>query len=199
MVNRLPVLYLSCETKALGGAKAQSSLRRLVPKGVVVNDVALDLGTVTNLLADTEYFSKANVQACREKNTQPSLVVARDRHYLSVFDRSAPDDPSPFTDDPVIQMKYQLTTQTGRALYALRKQTVEPVFGITKQVMGLRQFSMGGLEKVAGEWTLATLAWNVKRMNVLKIGAVRAFLPAQGFIGRTSKCHRGQPGLSDDH
>lgn len=78
IVNRLPVLYLSCETKALGGAKAQFSLRRLVPKGVVVNDVALNLGPVTNQLADTEYFSKANVQAGREKNTQPSLVVARD-------------------------------------------------------------------------------------------------------------------------
>jgi hypothetical protein len=46
---------------------------------------------------------------------------------------------------------------------------VEPVFGIIKQVMGLRQFSMRGLDKVAGEWTLATLAWNVKRMNVLRM------------------------------
>ena len=95
--------------------------------------------------------------------------MARDQHHLSVFDRFAPDDPAPVTDDPVIQMKYQLTTQSGRALCALRKQTVEPVFGIIKQVMGLRQFSMRGLEKVAGAWTLATLAWNVKRMNVLKM------------------------------
>lgn len=39
-MNRLPVLYLSCETKALGGSKAQSSLRRLVPKDIVVNNVA---------------------------------------------------------------------------------------------------------------------------------------------------------------
>nr|BBJ04151.1 hypothetical protein YBY_20000 [Marinobacter nauticus] len=68
-------------------------------------------------------------------------------------------------------MKPRLTTQSGRALYALRKQTVEPVFGIIKQVIGLRQFSMRGLEKVAGEWTLATLAWNVKRMSVLEMAA----------------------------
>jgi hypothetical protein len=46
---------------------------------------------------------------------------------------------------------------------------VEPVFGIIKQVMGLRQFSLRGLEKVSGEWKLATLAWNVKRMNVLRM------------------------------
>ena len=78
---------------------------------------------------------------------------------------AALDEPS----DAMAQMKHRLKTQAGRALYGLRKQTVEPVFGIIKHVMGLRQFSMRGLDKVAGEWTLATLAWNVKRMNVLRV------------------------------
>ncbi len=31
----------------------------------------------------------------------------------------------------------RMTTQTGRAVYALRKQTVEPVFGIIKACDGL--------------------------------------------------------------
>lgn len=57
------------------------------------------------------------------------------------------------------------------------------MLGIIKQVMGLRQFSMRGLDKVVGEWTLATLAWNVKRINVLKMGAVRAFPPLKGRSG----------------
>lgn len=127
------------------------------------------LGTVTDLLADTGYFSGANVKACIEGDIQPSLAVARDQHHLSVFDRFAADNPAPTTEDPVMLMKHHLRTQSGRALYALRKQTVEPVFGIIKHVMGLRQFSMRGLNKVAGEWTLVTLAWNVKRMNVLRI------------------------------
>ncbi|WP_131917737.1 IS1182 family transposase [Chromatocurvus halotolerans] len=127
------------------------------------------LGTATDLLADTGYFSQANVQACIGSQIQPSLAIARDQHHRSVFERFAPDAPVPNTDDPVVLMKHQLTTQSGRALYALRKQTVEPVFGVIKQVMGLRQFSMRGLDKVAGEWTLATLAWNVKRMNVLRM------------------------------
>ena len=56
---------------------------------------------------------------------------------------------------------------TGKALYALRKQTPEPVFGIIKSVMGFRQFSLRGLEKVRGEWSLVTMAWNMKRMFVL--------------------------------
>ena len=73
------------------------------------------------------------------------------------------------TDNPRPLMEHRLSTRAGRALYGLRKQTVEPVFGILKQVMGFRQFSLRGLDKVTGEWTLATLAWNVKRMNVLRM------------------------------
>ncbi len=48
-----------------------------------------------------------------------------------------------------------------------RKQTPEPVFGIIKSVLGFRQFSLRGLDKVRGEWSLVTMAWNLKRMFVL--------------------------------
>lgn len=128
-----------------------------------------ELGKVTDLLADTGYFSLHNAALCTKSHVQPLLAVARDHHHSSVFERFAPDAPAPETDDPLLLMKHRLTTQTGRALYALRKQTVEPVFGIIKHVMGFRQFSMRGLDKVSGEWTLATLAWNIKRMNVLRM------------------------------
>jgi transposase len=149
--------------------QATNDKQEIAPALTKLSTLPEVLGTVTDLLADTGYFSGANVQACIKDNIQPSLAVARDQHHLSVFDRFAPDNPAPVTEDPVVQMKHQLATQSGRALYALRKQTVEPVFGIIKQVMGLRQFSMRGLDKVTGEWTLATLAWNVKRLNVLRM------------------------------
>lgn len=42
-------------------------------------------------------------------------------------------------------MTHRLATKAGRAAYAVRKQTVEPVFGIIKSVMGFRQFSLRGL------------------------------------------------------
>jgi hypothetical protein len=38
---------------------------------------------------------------------------------------------------------------------------------IIKSVLGFHQFSLRGLEKVRGEWSLVTLAWNIKRMFVL--------------------------------
>jgi len=66
-------------------------------------------------------------------------------------------------------MALRLKTKAGRSIYALRKQTVEPVFGIIKSAMGFRQFSLRGLQKVTGEWALVCLAWNLKRMAVLRL------------------------------
>ncbi len=122
--------------------QATNDKQQLMPALARIGALPQCLGSVTDLLADAGYFSQANVQACREKNIEPLLALSREQHHLSVFDRFAPDEPAPVTDDPVAQMKHRLATQSGRALYALRKQTVEPVFGIIKQVMGLRQFSM---------------------------------------------------------
>ena len=64
-------------------------------------------------------------------------------------------------------MVWRLRMPDGKALYALRKHTPEPVFGIIKSVMGFRQFSLRGLDKARGEWSLATMAWNIKRMFTL--------------------------------
>ena len=64
-------------------------------------------------------------------------------------------------------MAYRLQTDIGRAIYRLRKCTVEPVIGIIKEVLGFRQFSLRGLTAVAGEWRLVCLAWNLKRLHVL--------------------------------
>ena len=73
---------------------------------------------------------------------------------------------NPGLPDPgaLAKMAQRLKTREGRAPYALRKQTPEPVFGIIKPVPGFRQFSMRGLEKARGEWSLVTMAWNLKRM-----------------------------------
>jgi hypothetical protein len=59
-------------------------------------------------------------------------------------------------------------TRSGRAAYALRKQSVEPVFGIIKSVLGFRQFVTRGVANVQNEWTLVCLAWNLKRMAALR-------------------------------
>lgn len=58
-----------------------------------------------------------------------------------------------------------MKTQKGREKYKLRQQTVEPVFGIIKSVLGFRRFMLRGLEKATLEWTLVSTAYNLKRLH----------------------------------
>ena len=125
------------------------------------------LGEAENLLADSGYFSAGNVEACEKAGVEPAIAMGRQPHHPPLAERfekapAAPDDPT-----PVEAMAHRLRTPEGRTLYALRKQTPEPVFGIIKSVLGFRQFSLRGLEKARGEWSLVTMAWNMKRMFAL--------------------------------
>src|ERR1700678_2517843 len=126
-----------------------------------------ELGKVENLLADTGYFSADNVEACEKAGVVPVIAMGRQPHYLPLSERFAPAPEAPKEPTPVEAMAHRLKTPAGRALYALRKQTPEPVFGIIKSVLGFRQFSLRGLDKVRGEWSLVTMAWNLKRMFIL--------------------------------
>lgn len=125
------------------------------------------LGTVNTLLADAGYFSETNVESCVKEKILPFISANRDTHNQSLKERFAEPDPIPEGADPVTQMKYRLKTQAGRAIYAKRKHTVEPVFGIIKAVMGFREFLLRGVESVSGEWNLVCMAWNLKRLHVL--------------------------------
>jgi transposase len=125
------------------------------------------LGEADTLLADSGYFSAGNVEACETAGIEPVIARGRQSHHPPLAERFAHVPTAPANATPVEAMACRLKTPEGRARYALRKQTPEPVFGIIKSVMGFRQFSRRGLAKVRGEWSLVTLAWNVKRMFAL--------------------------------
>jgi transposase len=125
------------------------------------------LGKVEHLLADTGYFSAGNVAACEKAGVEPAIAMGRQPHHPTLSERFAKAPAALDNPTPVEAMVHRLKTPEGRALYALRKQTPEPVFGIIKSVLGFRQFSLRGLENVRGEWSLVTMAWNLKRMFVL--------------------------------
>ncbi|QEW94742.1 transposase (plasmid) [Klebsiella pneumoniae] len=61
----------------------------------------------------------------------------------------------------------KLKTEQGDAAYRRRKSIVEAPNGWIKAVMGLRQFSMRGLDKVQAEWKLVCMALNLRRMAYL--------------------------------
>lgn len=134
----------------------------------VLKTLPEQLGTVGCLLADAGYFSEANVESCQEKKILPMISAHRDKHNQGLKERYS--EPAPLAEgaDAVEAMRHRLQTQAGRALYAKRKCTVEPVFGIIKAIMGFRQFLLRGVETVRGEWNLVCMAWNLKRLHVLR-------------------------------
>jgi len=81
------------------------------------------------------------------------------------------DDLSPENESSVkLKMASKLKTEIGQAIYRLRKCTVEPVFGIIKETISFRQFSLRGLDATTGEWSLICLAFNLKRLHNLTEG-----------------------------
>jgi hypothetical protein len=135
-----------------------------------LDKLAAHFGKPNSLLADNGYFSQSNVKACDDRSITPLIALGRDAHHLALEERLAADAPEPQSDDPVVKMAHTLKTKQGRALYGKRKCTVEPVFGIIKQIMGFRQFSLRGLQATSGEWKLVAMAYNLKRMHVLAAG-----------------------------
>ena len=117
-----------------------------------------ELGEVEHLLADTGYFSADNVAACEKADVEPVIAMGRQPHHPPLSERFAAAPEAPKDPTSVEAMAHKLKTPEGRALYALRKQTPEPVFGTIKSVLGFRQFSLRGLEKVRGEWSLVAMA-----------------------------------------
>lgn len=126
-----------------------------------------ELGKVSDLLADSGYFSEANVTDCEEQGITPYIAVSRQQHNLSPWERFL--EPPPLSDDAdaVTQMRHRLQTKAGKSVYALRKVSSEPVFGVIKAAMGFRSFLLRSFEAVQGEWSLVCMAYNLKKLHTL--------------------------------
>ena len=152
---------------ATGIAQVAIDKQQVVPMLEALGDLPDELGRVKRLLGDNGFFSATNVERCVAAKVEPLLAPGRDGHHPHWEDRFtepwALNEPASAVD----RMKHRLKTRKGRKLYGLRKQTVEPVFGIIKSVMRFRQFLLRGLAAVQGEWKLVTMAWNIKRMAVM--------------------------------
>lgn len=157
------MLVLACDV-----TQAVNDKQQIAPMVEQLQSLPEALKQVETLVADTGYYSQHNVTLCTNAGIEPLIADKRESHHPHFSERFS--EPEPLAEDasPVEKMKHKLKTRQGKALYAKRKQTVEPVFGIIKSVMGFRQFLMRGLEKVRTEWKLVCLAWNLKRMAVLR-------------------------------
>jgi transposase len=154
---------------------APNDKEQLVPDVAAIPAAVTDVAAV---LVDNGFFSEAAVRAVEQTAASPpsgTLVyaaVAKTSHHRSVTDLEKKDDPEPPPAGASLTevMRHRLQTKAGKALYKLRQQTVEPVFGIIKSVLGFRQFRLRGLAKVSLEWTLVCLAYNFRRLHRLGLG-----------------------------
>ncbi|MGP0003076.1 MAG: IS1182 family transposase [Acetobacteraceae bacterium] len=152
---------------AIDVVQAANDKQQLEPMVEKLQALPEELGAVETLLADNGYFSAANVTACEAGNIAPLIATGREAHHPSLAERFAAAPAAPPNPTPVQAMAHRLKTPEGKQLYGLRKPVPEPVFGIIKSVLGFRQFLLRGLDRVRGEWSLVTMAWNLKRMFAL--------------------------------
>jgi transposase len=133
-----------------------------------IDTVPSEVGKPEAANLDTGYFSQDNITGLEARGIDPYIATGRIPHHQS-WRSFCPVEPAPPAENASAKekMAYKLRTDIGDALYRLRKSTVEPVIGIIKEVLGFRQFSLRGLTNAAGEWTLVTLAYNLKRLHIL--------------------------------
>ena len=132
-------------------------------------EVALEkvqcVGPVQRMLADGGYV---NAEAIGNVGQTVDLYVAiaRADHSYRRYDFRPPKKKQAkrLTDPRLVAMRKKVTSPEGKRIYGRRAATVEPVFGVIKGALGMRQFLLRGLEKVRIEWDLICLAYNTKRL-----------------------------------
>jgi hypothetical protein len=153
---------------------APNDKEELAPTVAAISSVVAQ--DVKAVLVDSGFYSEAAVAAVEQTpegaptGIKVYAAVEKHSHHKTVADllpQPEPAAPGPQASAKEV-MAHRLRTETGKGLYKLRKQTVEPVFGIIKEVMGFRRFLLRGRAKVELEWTLVCVSYNLKRMFALK-------------------------------
>ncbi len=116
--------------------------------------------TPNRVLADAGYKNERDFAELSARSIDAYVAVGREGK-----DATPPKNEQPLT----AKMRAKLKTKRGRNHYRRRKHIVEPVFGWVKRVLGFRAFSLRGLRKVAGEWSLVCLALNLRRMATMAV------------------------------
>ena len=135
-------------------------------QAVAMVEEAIDnIGAVPKeVSADAGYYSAQALEGLYGLSVAPFVAPDPTRHGR--VPPPAPHGRIPGRLSPRDRMRRKLQTKRRRQRYALRMQTVEPVFGQIKQGRGFRQFLLRGLEKVSGEWSLICTGHNLLRFGV---------------------------------
>jgi len=166
------------ESRLITGQRVSQGANDQQELVATVGAIPAQAGSVAAVLTDSGFFSEAAVQQIEQSpegaptGTTVYAPLEKTSHHRSVADLEKKTEPeSPAAGASVAEvMRHRLKTGSGKALYKLRQQTVEPVFGIIKSVLGFRQFLLRGAAKVSLEWELVCLAYNFRRLHRLGAG-----------------------------
>src|SRR5450756_661040 len=138
-----------------------------------LESISPPLGKPEAAALDNGFFSAPTIEMFQSRGIDPYIATGCEAQHQSWQERFA-EEPAPPREDasPKVKMAYKLRTEIGKAIYAARKSTVEPVIGIIKEVLGFRQFSLRGEVAAGGEWCLVCLAFNLKRLHRLTSGGL---------------------------
>jgi transposase len=127
----------------------------------MVEAVNTNLGQLPErVLADSGYRSERAFAGLEQKGVEALVALGREGKDPAAIDSERYPASA--------RMAERLATPEGKAQYRRRKVIPEPVFGWIKHVLGFRQFSLRGLTKVTGEWSLVCIAINLRRMWALQ-------------------------------
>jgi len=121
------------------------------------------------VLADAGFYSNENVRELEKRGIDvyvPDPNLARE---LNTGKRARTIGRNRVRSPELKAMRKKLRSPAGRRVYGQRKALVEPVFGVLKAQRGMRQFRTRGQAKVAAEFTLAALAYNLTRLFVRRL------------------------------
>jgi transposase len=121
------------------------------------------------VLADAGFYSNENVRVLQERGIEVYLPDPNLARELHTGKRARTIGRNRVRSPELKMMRKKLRSRAGRRIYARRKALVEPVFGVLKQQRGMRQFRTRGRERVAAEFTLAAMAYNLTRLFTRRI------------------------------
>jgi hypothetical protein len=113
------------------------------------------------LLADSGYWSIANLTAIPDA---PDLYIPPAKHGRQGKPRKDGKPSESKSDGLRGAMAAKLGSEQGKACYAKRKETVEPVFGQLKEQQGARRFTRRGLAACDAEWKLLCGTHNLLKL-----------------------------------